>query len=378
MISQQLARPVVAVVAGGLVIAACATPPPAPVSTPTLPAATPRPAATTVLTASATVTPAPTVVTSAGTVPTGSLPATPPAATDGPPAGATPVAFGPPDCPVTPAYALPPRAAPKDFPAPTWYVNPERTIWAGLAPPYLGKWYAGLGQKVRWWRRGPLQVEGRRLDGPAPPLVAAGEGQSLDRPLPTPDPAVPTPVSGGGQASSITIPTPGCWEMTARTPRDLFRFVVYAYPLDYAPAGPPFSRRDPAGTLAQHVATANAVVLGEVVGSTRRDGAFLGQELRIVQAWKGPVTPGNQVTVLQDQNPPGSGPPLLETGRQYLLFLERRPQGWWRLTTEYGYGVVEAGRVRAARAIPGAQFWQWQDEPLAEVDATLRRLTAGP
>ena len=375
MISRLPARPVVAVVAGCLVVAACATPP-APVATPTLTTATPRTEATTVLTAPATVTPAPTVVASAGTAPIAPLPATPPSVAAGPPAGATPVAFGPPDCPVTPAYALPPRTAPDDFPAPTWYVNPERTIWAGLAPPYLGKWYAGLGQKVRWWRRGPLQVEGRRLDGPAPPLVAEGEGESLDRPLPAPDPGVPTPVSGGGQASGITIPTPGCWEITARTQRDLFRFVVYAFPLDYVPSGllPNSGAGD---TLAAMVQSANAVVLGQVEASAPFEHAFHRHSLRVTQTWKGEVAPGDHLAILQDQNLPGIGPPLLEAGRQYLLFLERRPQGWWRLTTEYGYGVVEAGRVRAARTIPGAQFWQWQDEPLAEVDATLRRLSAG-
>lgn len=289
------------------------------------------------------------------------------------PAPVTTVAFGPDGCPVTPAYLSDPAdPAPENFPAPTWLRNAERTLWVGLAPPYRGKWWAGLEQKARWWRRGPLSLEGRRLDGPAPPLVAQGEGRNLTGPLPAPDAAMPTPAAGGGQSSGILIPEPGCWEIVARTPWDELRFVVYAYPLDYAPAGSPFTDDDGGTTLAAKASAADAIVLVEMEGSEPFLGAFLRQRTRARQVWKGEIATGAQLTVLQDQGGSTLAPPLLQAGRQYLLFLERRPGDLWRVRDEYTYGVVEAGAVRPARPVPNASFWQWQGETLAEADALLR------
>ncbi|HEX5416653.1 MAG TPA: hypothetical protein VFZ25_13360 [Chloroflexota bacterium] len=75
-------------------------------------------------------------------------------------------------------------------------------MWAGQVIAYGDKWYAG-GMKVAWYRVTPgvLLVEGRRLDGAAPPLksnVPTGYGSS------------------GFQSTMLTFPTEGCWEVTGK------------------------------------------------------------------------------------------------------------------------------------------------------------------
>lgn len=67
--------------------------------------------------------------------------------------------------------------------------------------------------KFPWWRgvTGTLGIEGRRLDGSAPPLSASipdGYG------------------SAGFQASSVTFPTEGCWEVTGRVGDATLTFVT--------------------------------------------------------------------------------------------------------------------------------------------------------
>jgi hypothetical protein len=82
-------------------------------------------------------------------------------------------------CPITPyAESLPPDPHPAGFTT-TWLRNDDGSLWAGLAPPYQGAWYAGAdGLKVQWWRatgffsEDALMVEGQRLDRAAPPLQA--------------------------------------------------------------------------------------------------------------------------------------------------------------------------------------------------------------
>ncbi len=58
-----------------------------------------------------------------------------------------------------------------------------------------------LSMKFPWWRgeRGAFTIEGRRIDGDAPPLrarIPKGYGES------------------GFQATALIFPTPGCWEVT--------------------------------------------------------------------------------------------------------------------------------------------------------------------
>jgi hypothetical protein len=67
--------------------------------------------------------------------------------------------------------------------------------------------------KFPWWRgvSGSLRIDGRRLDGPAPPLAATipdGYG------------------SIGFQASVVSFPTEGCWEVTGRAGEASLTFVT--------------------------------------------------------------------------------------------------------------------------------------------------------
>ena len=70
-----------------------------------------------------------------------------------------------------------------------------------------------LSMKFWWWRLRPgrLRLEGRRLDGPAPPLRASlpdGYGEI------------------GFQSTALIFPTPGCWEVTGRVGDASLTFVT--------------------------------------------------------------------------------------------------------------------------------------------------------
>jgi hypothetical protein len=106
-----------------------------------------------------------------------------------------------PECRATDTVrATPPRdpnASP--FGPGPWYVNSDRTIWAGWDAVRMraGK----KGNKVLWIRPAgaPLTVSGRRLDAPAPPIQAR----------------IPCCYPTGFQASGLMFPTEGCWEIVA-------------------------------------------------------------------------------------------------------------------------------------------------------------------
>jgi hypothetical protein len=263
---------------------------------------------------------------------------------------------------VTPSFLRDPAdPPPDDFPAPSWYRNAEGTLWAGLAPPYLGKWYAGWEQKVRWWARGSLSVTGHRLDGSAPPLEAWGEGQPLGRPAPPRAASSSPPAIGSGRASSIKFPVAGCWEVIARTPWDELRFVVYAYSVEYTP-----SLRS-ASTLPELVKNSDGVVLGRVETTAVDSGAFLRQTFHVSNAWKGSSATGSSLTILQDQNPPTGGEPTLQVGGAYLLFLERRPQGLWRIIAPaYSSAEVVNDHLRPIQASGATTLWEGQTITQAE------------
>jgi hypothetical protein len=70
-----------------------------------------------------------------------------------------------------------------------------------------------LSMKFWWWRVRPgrLRLEGRRLDGPAPPMRASipdGYGEI------------------GFQSTALIFPTPGCWEVTGRVGDASLTFVT--------------------------------------------------------------------------------------------------------------------------------------------------------
>ena len=79
-----------------------------------------------------------------------------------------------------------------------------------------------LSMKFPWWRlvRGRLTIEGRRLDGPAPPLRARipdGYGEI------------------GFQATALIFPTPGCWEVTGRIADQSLTFVTLVQKIGNGP-----------------------------------------------------------------------------------------------------------------------------------------------
>jgi hypothetical protein len=92
----------------------------------------------------------------------------------------------------------------------SWFVNADRTIWM-----LDQERVAGQRTKTAWFRpaRTRLEVTGRRLDAPAPPLV------------------VETSPSGEEyrhmfQPSIMIFPTEGRWEITAKAGASEARFVV--------------------------------------------------------------------------------------------------------------------------------------------------------
>jgi hypothetical protein len=80
-----------------------------------------------------------------------------------------------------------------------------------------------LGMKWPWWRsvRGPLTIEGRRLDGPADPLRASiprGYGDT------------------GFQSTGLLFAGPGCWEVTGRVGDASLSFVTFVVKTAEGPA----------------------------------------------------------------------------------------------------------------------------------------------
>jgi hypothetical protein len=82
-----------------------------------------------------------------------------------------------------------------------------------------------LSMKWMWWRKVPgrLVIEGRRLDGSAPPLRARipnGYGEN------------------GFQATALIFPTPGCWEVTGQVGDASLTFVTLVVKIGDGPGRP--------------------------------------------------------------------------------------------------------------------------------------------
>jgi hypothetical protein len=130
------------------------------------------------------------------------------------------VAAADPACPLTqPTIAEPPDDPLADpFGNGPWYINPARTIWAGVP---AGFWRVG-GEKVIWIRPAgtELVISGQRLDGEAPPLRAE----------------IPCCYETGFQVTGLYFPSEGCWAVTAQAGEDELRFitgVISAMPSDF-------------------------------------------------------------------------------------------------------------------------------------------------
>lgn len=102
----------------------------------------------------------------------------------------------------------------------SWYINADRTIWAGPVPEAGwssgGKLFSGgavvKGQKTYWVRpQGTtLVISGRRLDASAPPVEAH----------------IPCCYTTGFQIVGLFFPTEGCWEVTAKAGDSELQFIT--------------------------------------------------------------------------------------------------------------------------------------------------------
>ena len=102
-----------------------------------------------------------------------------------------------------------------------WYMNEDRTMWAGPVP--TGGWSTGgrlqsggnqvPGHKTYWVRpQGTeLVISGRRMDATAPPIRAH----------------IPCCYPTGFQIVALHFPTPGCWEVKAEAGESRLRFVTH-------------------------------------------------------------------------------------------------------------------------------------------------------
>jgi hypothetical protein len=109
-------------------------------------------------------------------------------------------------------------------PAEDWYINSDRTIWAGPVPvggwPSGGTLYSGggvvNGQKTYWVRPQGKQlvITGHRIDG---------QGAALGANVPC---CYPT----GFQIVALNFPTPGCWQVSAKAGDRELTFVTEVKP----------------------------------------------------------------------------------------------------------------------------------------------------
>lgn len=119
-------------------------------------------------------------------------------------------------CAVTePIRAEPPRDPNADpFGVGPWYLNADRSIWAGFDAVHM---VAGeKGNKVLWIRPQGTQlvVSGRRLDAEALPLKAR----------------IPCCYPTGFQVTGLMFSSGGCWEISAKAGTSTLTFVTRVGP----------------------------------------------------------------------------------------------------------------------------------------------------
>jgi hypothetical protein len=126
-------------------------------------------------------------------------------------------------CPVTlPTRFNPPPGVSADDLFGSDYSYGNGRLWVGglwpkgviAARPDFIEQDGSVGMKFGWWRQvsGSLQITGRRLDAPAPPLradVPDGYGRT------------------GFQASGVYFPNEGCWEVAGQVGGTTLTFVTF-------------------------------------------------------------------------------------------------------------------------------------------------------
>jgi len=133
------------------------------------------------------------------------------------------------DCPVTtPAEQSLSLPIGIEYEERFWYGTPA--LWTNL--PADGIWWGlpkddnGFVQKTVFWREGfdaisepnpDLTVSGRRLDAPAPPFSISDATHGFDE-------------TGSFMLTGVSIPTEGCWEITAQYKAEKLTFVILVTP----------------------------------------------------------------------------------------------------------------------------------------------------
>jgi hypothetical protein len=130
-------------------------------------------------------------------------------------------------CPVSQVIrdsAPPDPSADSGGPPQDWYINADRTIWAGPVPaggwPSGGTLYSGggvvPGQKTYWVRPQGVQllIVGHRLDGQAAALETH----------------IPCCYTTGFQIVALHFPTAGCWRVSAKAGDRELTFVTEVKP----------------------------------------------------------------------------------------------------------------------------------------------------
>ena len=121
-------------------------------------------------------------------------------------------------------------------------------LWTTIYEPMVWQWaphqpgheqeVQPLTAKIFWyrvgydWRAEPqpkLTITGRRLDGPAPPLMVMTRPRRNGAPAQATN-AIIDYTGRGAMLTGIYVPVPGCWEITGDYEGDKLSFVVWVEP----------------------------------------------------------------------------------------------------------------------------------------------------
>ena len=253
------------------------------------------------------------------------------------------------DCPVTdPTIATPPDSEYRDpLPHGAYFVSADEKLWVRAS-----EWRQGR-EKYPWVKPfgSQLVVQGRRLDGDAPPLwVDIAPDYFRDF-----------------QPSFITIPTAGCWEIEARAGTSALRFVLYI-----APQPEPLQDLDCA-QFGEMVKPDKAIIVGRIekraLDST---GRWAWLTVRVIDNlyphsfYASAVSVGIGLTVLQDAD----REPLLAQGEDYLLVLRGIP---WQIVCPLQTLVGVDTSQEPALIVPSADPPLWSGKTVAEIEAEIRK-----
>lgn len=223
-------------------------------------------------------------------------------------------------CPVSQSITELAPTPPADTPAPRdprgygpWFRSTDGALWVEAHR----VWVQGAA-KVHWIKPVGARVEvaGRRLDAEAPPLFAD----------------VPEGYPGDFQSSAFHFPTGGCWELTARAGQSSMRFVIQVSTSPQPPAVASCNQ------LADVVRASEAVIVGRLTQSADGGREHLWQEVSVqsvIRSQFGGV--GDRIVLLQ----PIRDEPVLDSGRDYVLFLHGRP--WRTVCANRALAEVRAG-----------------------------------